>query len=285
MKEIISKDFYDQIEVGRSDRAALSSVYSKAPNDVGGIKATRVRIYDDYTGKLLNDGHNKVILSGAEFAVGKFFEALSRVEKITPTYNDALGLDENLNINATSPEYMYLFCAGTSGCGKDPSQRYEAKYEEWTKPEDLIPFMYVDKDLDISDSLRNTYYGRRAAGNKIAYYFKKPENMDNPDYIRQYLDGTPIDSSVYNSTRTDQIVTMVQLRLKYLKGEGRAFFRATTGIDTARVNTISLCTAWPKLIDGKVYYQAIRPATRYNFPSIPLIDPELGLDIKYDLFF
>lgn len=281
----INKDFYDQIEASDSERRILDSAYSKNPHDRAGIKATRVSIYDDYTGKLLNNGSNKVILSGAEYAVSKFFESLSRVEKITPTYNDALGLDENLDINPTSPEYIYLFCAGTSGCGKDPSQRYEAKYEEWTKPEDLIPFMYVDKDLDISDSLRSTYYGRRASGNKIAYYFKKPENMDNPDYIRQYLDGTPIDTSVFNSARTDQIITMVQLRLKYLKGEGRAFFRATTGIDTARVNTLSLCTAWPKLIDGKIYYQSIRPMTRYNFPSIPLIDPELGLDIKYDLFF
>lgn len=280
----VSKEFYDKIELSNKERQLLDSAYSKNPNDRPGIKGTRVRIYDS-EGNILNEGHNKVILSGAEFAVAKFFEPLSRVDKITPTYNDALGLDENLDINPTSPEYLYLFCAGTSGCGQNPSQRYEARYEEWTKPEDLVPFMYVDKDMDIADSLRSTYYGRRESGNKIGYYMKKPENMDNPDYIRQYIDGTPIDTSVFDNSRTDQIITMVQLRLKYLKGEGRGFFRATTGIDTARINTISLCTAWPKLINSNIYYQSIRPMTRYNFPSIPIIDPELGLDIKYDLFF
>lgn len=267
------------------DRKQLELAYSNNIKDHIGVKATRITISNSDTGEIINDGHNTIVLSGAEFAVHKFFEPLSRVERITPNYNAVLGLDNTVNINPTSPEYVYLFCMGTSGCGKDPSQRYEAKYEEWTKPEDLIPFMYVDKDLDISDSLRNTYYGRRSSSNKIAYYFKKPENIDNPDYIRQYLDGTPIDSSVYNNSRSDQIITMVQLRLKILKGEARAFFRATTGIDTAKVNTISLCTAWPKLIEGKIYYQNIKPLTRYNFPSIPLIDPELGYDVKYDLFF
>lgn len=281
----INKNFYDEIEVSCEERRRLDAAYTKNPNDRPGVKATRVRIYNSDSGELINTGHNKIILSGAEFGAAKFFEPLSRVDKITPAYNNVLGLDETLDITPTSPEFVYLFCMGTSGCGKDPSQLFESKYEQWTKPEDLIPFMYVDKDNDISESLRNTYYGRRESGTRIAYYFKKPDNIDNPDYIRQYLDGTPIDSSVFSNNRTDQIITMVQLRLKILKGEARAFFRATSGIDTARVNTISLCTAWPKLIDGKVYYQSIRPLTRYNFPSIPLIDPELGLDIKYDLFF
>lgn len=274
-----------QLNLNDCDRHTLYNAISKNPHDQVGITGTRVTMTNSDTGEILNDGQNKVILSGAEFAVSKFFEPLSRVERITPTYNAALGLDNTLDINATSPEYVYLFCMGTSGCGKNPSERYESKYEEWTKPEDLIPFMYVDKSLDIADSLRDTYFGRKESGNRIAYYMKEPENIDSPDYIRQYLDGTPIDTSVFNSSRKDPIVTMVQLRMKILKAEGRGFFRATTGIDTARVNTISLCTAWPKVIDGKIYYQSIRPLTRYNFPSIPLIDPELGIDIKYDLFF
>ena len=267
------------------ERYLLERAYSNNIKDHCGIKGTRVTIRNADTGEILNMGHNKIILSGAEFAVTKYFEALSRTEYITPSYNTVLGLDESLDINATSPEYIYLFCVGTSGCGKDPSQRYEARYEEWTKPEDLIPFRYVDADSDIADALRATYFGRRASASKIAYYFKKPENIDAPDYIRQYIDGTPIDSTVYNSSRTDQIITMVRLKLKYLKSEGRQFFRATTGINTARVNTISLCTAWPRTIHNKTYYQDIRPLTRYNFPSIPLIDPELAIDIDYDLFF
>ena len=266
-------------------KTTLEKAYSNNAQEPLGIKGTRVTIRNADTGEILNAGHNKIILSGAEFGVTKYFEALSRSDYITPSYNTVLGLDNSLNIKPTSPEYIYLFCMGTSGCGKDPSQRYEARYEEWTKPEDLIPFKYVDKDTDISTALRGTYFGRRQSVNKIAYYHKHPENISAPDYIRQYIDGTPIDSTVYNSSRTDQIITMVRLKLKILKSEGRQFFRATTGINTARVNTISLCVAWPRTIENITYYQDIRPLTRYNFPNIPLIDPELAMDIDYDLFF
>lgn len=240
---------------------------------------------DGSIGEILNEGHNIVNISGSGFLTRKLFEAFHDTAEVTPTYNDQLGLDNNIPIPVTAEEYVYLFAMGTGGCGKEPYQKYEPQYLSWIKPEELIPFRYVDISTDIPDSLRETYYGRCERTNKIIYYFKRPENMESPERVQQYIDGTPIDSSVYRSVRQDEAETRVQLHLKITKEEGRAFFRSTTGINSARVNQISLLTAYPKLVEGKIYYQNIRPLTLYNFNTIPLIDDDLGVDIKYDLYF
>ena len=240
---------------------------------------------DGSTGKLLNEGHNIVTIAGAGFLTRKLYSALKDREEITPSYNDQLGLENNLPTPKTADEFIYLFAIGTGGCGKEPYQKYEPQYLSWIKPEELIPFKYLDINADIADSLRDTYYGRCERTSKLIYYFKTPENISAPDIVQQYEDGTPIDSSVYRSNREDDSETRVQLHLKVTKDEAKQFFRATTGINTARVNQISLLTAFPKTVDGKIYYQDIRPFTLYNFNTIPLIDDELGIDIKYDLYF
>lgn len=240
---------------------------------------------DGSLGEIIEEGHNIVNIAGAGLLTRKLFKPLHDKADITPSYNDQLGLDNNIPIPVTGEDYIYLFCMGVGGCGKEPYQKYEPKYLDWIRPENLIPFKYVDINSDIADSLRDTYYGRCERTNKVIYYFKTPENIENPECVQQYIDGTPIDSSVYNLARTDEGETRVQLNLKITKDEGREFFRSTTGINTARVNQISLCTAYPKTIDGKVYYQNIRPLTVYNFNTINLMDEELGVDFKYDLYF
>ena len=77
----------------------------------------------------------------------------------------------------------------------------------------------------------------------------------------------------------------ILLRLKVTKEDCRDFFVATTGINDARVNTISLLTAWSKEIGGVKYYQDIRPLTKLNFPNEPLIDLTKGLDIIYHIYY
>lgn len=240
---------------------------------------------DGSAGKVLDVGHNLVTIAGAGFLTRKIYSAFREKTDVTPSYNDELGLDNNFPTPVTDDEFVYLFAIGTGGCGKEPYQKYEPQYLSWIKPENLIPFKYLDIKSDLPDSLRDTYYGRCERTNKIIYYFKTPENISNPEMVQQYEDGTPIDSHVYKSAREDDSETRVQLHLKVTKDEAKQFFRDTTGINTARVNQISLLTAFPKQVDGIIYYQNIRPFTLYNFNSIPLIDEELGIDIKYDLYF
>ena len=73
--------------------------------------------------------------------------------------------------------------------------------------------------------------------------------------------------------------------MKITKDDFRDYFIATTGINDARINSISLLTAWYKDIDTYRYYQDIRPLTRLNIPNESLIDLRKGIDIDYSLFF
>ena len=69
----------------------------------------------------------------------------------------------------------------------------------------------------------------------------------------------------------------------------REYFENLTGINSARINTISLCTAVPYRdgtdSTGKIYYQDIRPFTKFNFPNESLINAAKGISITYYLYY
>ena len=229
---------------------------------------------------------NKIILPGARFTARAHWDIANT--EVTPSYNTALGLENSVYSGAESEEKVWLFCVGTDGCGREPSQVYKVNYAKWIMPESLVPFRYVLYNEDIDPTLRNTYFGRVEKGEYIAYYFKAFES--DPTFVQQYVDGTPIDSNIYDSTREEEVESYVDIRLAITKEDCRDYFIQTTGINDARVNTISLCTGWVKEFeDGEgrkfKYYQDIRPLTKLNFPSEPLIDLSKGLDIIYHIYY
>ena len=101
----------------------------------------------------------------------------------------------------------------------------------------------------------------------------------------QYIDGTPVDGNVYISDNAMDVETYVELNLTVTKDDCREFFEATTGINDAKINTISLLTAVPKEMNGYTYYQGIRPLTKLNFPNESLIDLTKGIDITYHIYY
>lgn len=242
----------------------------------GKIAGTNITLFESW---------NKVICDGSMFVGSKCFDILPPVN--LPTYNTSLNL-ENV-VPLTSKEQLdsliYLFCVGTSGCGPEQSQVYDIEYTKWINPDDMVPFRYQLMDNDLADSNRDIYFGRKEipAMNRVAYYFKAFDNQ--PLFKAQYVDGTPIDEHLYMSDNSIDVEVYISLKMSITKRDCRDFFIAHSGINDAKVNTISLCTAYPKEYNGHVYYQGIRPFTRYNFSTIPLIDQSLGIEIDYDLFF
>ena len=226
-----------------------------------------------------------VILPGAAFTARKHF-ALG-TEEVTPSYNDALGLDNTVHETPTSEEAekVFLFSVGVDGGGREPSQVYPVNYGKWTIPGDLVPFRYVPVTEDLGEELRDSYFGRKTydAQSRIAYYFKAFDM--EPTFHQQYIDGTPIDSTIYDSEKEDEIETYVELVLKITKEDCREFFRATTGPNTARINSIQLLTGWKKTVDGIDYYQDIRPLTKLHFPLESLIDVTKSIKIIYHLYY
>lgn len=284
---------------------------------------TSIDIKNLETGEIIFKGlKNKVILPGSGLIARKLFDIGSDSEEVTPSYNDAItGLytpendvdesdatvvrkvDKKTNASADKDNFMnnhkiLLYCVGIDGCGTENSQVYPVDYKKWLRPQDMIPFRFQPKLSDISDDLRETYFGRSEIDfngtDFVAYYFKRFENM--PTLIQQYVDGTQItkESNVpYDSDKAEAVETYVELDLKITKEDIRQFFTATVGIDEARINTLSLCSARPVIKieqdrDGnkieRLYFKDIRPVTKLNIPNEQLIDVTKGIEIIYHIY-
>lgn len=230
---------------------------------------------------------NKVIVPGSAFTVMKHFKGINIPVK-TPTYNSAIGLDEIRSVTDQQERlenYVYLWALGTDGCGPENSQKYDVDYTKWIAPQDLVPFRYELMNHDISSDKREMYFGRKEipAADRIAYYFKAFET--EPVFKQQYIDGTPIDENIYISDNTMDVESYVEIKMTLLRSDCRDFFIATTGINDARVNSISLLTAVPMQINGYTYYQNIRPLTKLNFSNEELIELTKGIDFIYQIFY
>jgi hypothetical protein len=255
----------------------------------GGVQDTEITILCHETGEVLFKGlKNKVILAGADFTAAKHFDFIPSI--VTPTYNQVLKLDNYdqstpYTGNGYRPEYkICLFAVGIGGCGTEASQVYKVDKSKWITADNLVPFRYPLVASDLNSSLRDTYFGRQAIDTtRVAYNFKGFDST--PTFHRQYTDGTIIDENIYTSERTDDIECYMELKMSVLKEDCRDFFKATTGLDTAKINTLSLLYAYPITIDGYTYYQDIRPATQLNFGNEALIDLTKGIDIIYHIYY
>lgn len=246
------------------------------------------------TGEVIFKGlKNKVIIPGSGLIARKLFDIST--PEITPSYNAAFGSAMYTPESDTPPSdpdtiatkddhKILLFCCGIDGCGSENSQVYPVNYTKWMAPQDMIPFRYQVGGNDLSDDLRQSYFGRTSIndGEYYAYYFKRFEAP--PALIQQFVDGTPVDATIYESAKTESAESYVELTLRITKEDIRDFFIATVGIDEARINSISLCSAYPVEEDGYVYYKEIRPLTKLNIPNEQMIDTTKGIEIIYHIY-
>lgn len=260
------------------------------------VKKGHVRIYSKQTGNLLfeeiqhnkpeREGDNKVITPGSILAARKFFPGLVPTV-LTPSYNSALGLDGIMSLTNTEEinTSVCLFALGTDGCGKENSQVIDVDYTKWIDPGSLVPFKYQPSTNDLTADQRELYFGRKtiSSSNRIAYYFKGFNTT--PELHIQYTDGTSMDENLYTTDNNMGGEVYVEMKMSVEPEDCREYFKQTVGLNEANINSISLLTAYPKVIDGNTYYQSIRPMTKYNFSNIPLLDETLGWDIIYDLYF
>ena len=236
------------------------------------------------TKEVLYTTHNKVIIAGSQFVAQKCFHLPELVH--LPTYNESLALQNSVDKDTapTNVPKVCLFCCGTKGCGKENSQVYPVNYTKRINPDgDLVPFRYQLKQNDLSDELRGKYFGRKETADRFAYYFKAFET--NPKMYMRYVDGTIIDENLYDSQNMTDAETFVEMSMIITKDDFRDYFRATTSINDATINSISLLTAWYTEADGYRWYQNVIPLTQLNIPNEPLIDLTKGIDITYHIYF
>jgi hypothetical protein len=213
---------------------------------------------------------------------------------------------------------VFLFCVGIDGCGIENSRVFKVQNTKWIAPYDytkfdsgnglidesitncLIPFKVRElaNDLDATD--RNIYFGRSEVtdNNKqmVSYYFKSFDTT--PTIIYRYADdSTDLNNipDVWKDDRLSEAEVVVQLKMNISPTDCREYFELVTGTNTAKINSISLCTAVPYTADKncapavangrEIYYKDIKPFTKFNFPNESLINTSKGIDITYYLYY
>lgn len=255
---------------------------------------TEIIFRDPDTKEVMFKAKNKVVLAGGDLVARKLFDiGTTGSENINtiPTYNDELGLDDigtedggatyDTAAKKNDPKVL-LFCVGTDGCGTEGSQIYAVDYNSRIAPDAMIPFRYPLKTSDLDDEQKALYTGLKTSGNYFAYYFKR--FTSGPTLIRQFSDGTPISSNVYEVTSLP-VDCFVEVTLTITKEDLREYFIATSSLDQCRFNTISLCYAYPVQVDGIVHYADIRPLTKLNISNEYMIDVTKGVEIVYHVYF
>lgn len=249
-------------------------------------KDNKVIIRNGHTGEIIHEGTNKVTLAGSSFTAQKSLNIDIPVN--TPSYNAELGLENSVIEDPGVPglrreHQVILFAVGNDGCGPEQNQVYDVKYESWIKPENLIPFRYRPLSNDLSDLERTTYFGRYTTETEAYYYFKAFDLI--PQFTQRYTDGTIIDEDIYSSMKPESVESFVQIKLKITDVDFREYFEHINDTSGYKINSLSLLTAWAKEIDGKTYYQDIRPYTKYHFPNESLLEETKMLDITYIIYY
>jgi hypothetical protein len=264
----------------------------------GGPKGTRVIIKNSNTGEVLFDGHNKTIIAGSQFMATRLW-GIDNVITL-PNYNDELNIENNVvQARPDNDPIICLFCVGINGCGQENSQVYPVKYTNSIPASSLVPFRY-EKGTDLSPDLREMYYGRKYYEDydRYAYYFK---TIDSKQLHLQYVDGTEILSTVYTDTTDTKAVAYVEASLKISKSDCRDIFSSGEFTPTladgtisqpltlgdARINSLSLISAWYKTDAGTgyKYYMQPLPVTEIHFSNQWLTDSSLALDIIYQVYY
>lgn len=253
---------------------------------------TRISIYEKTKGayRLKSTGSNKINISGSAFIASKFINKSPRIW--TPTYNDALNLENNVPViektgGVVREEQVVLFCMGDTGCGPESRQVFNVNYASWIPPERLLPFIVRTREEgDIKTELREEYFGRKIDPNgNIRYYFKAFSSI--PEIHQEFIDGTPIDENIYVNQRTDEVQTFIRYSMNVSMTDFRDYWDMNN-VDERRVSSISLLTGVKQVIpdDNGIkfdYYQNIRPLTVYHFPKEEMLGDK-GLLIVYDQF-
>lgn len=285
---------------------------------------SKVEFFNDSGERIWEPLHNKTVIAGSALTAMKLFDLDRSSLNATPTYESMLGGLDNGGSNTTSYPTAVIrdtnsgtiigsipdesqrkiigFCIGQGGAGLDISDVFDVKYCDCIAPDNLIPFRYPLVNADDVDE--NTYKGKKTLTNgRVAYYFKTFAN--SPNLVQNYVSsiGSFSDSvnstSVYSNTSSaDSAQSYVELHLKITKDDVREFFITHKGLENAKINQISLVSAWTKTVNitklnnaGNMvnsdveYLQDIRPFSLINIPNEIMSDLSKSISCLYTLYF
>ncbi len=288
------------------------SIREEMINPSNGLN-TRIIFRNHYTGSVLFETKNKLILPGSGLIAHKIFDIVGDPEdEITPTYDSKISnfinagdnqpSSINYNTRATKNNHkVLLFCLGTDGCGSEASQVFSVNYKKWCDPSNLVPFKYGDISDDIVDPTsdkyvdRSIYFGKTVGNNKYYFYFKRFDNFTQNygvTFKQVFENGTNISSAVYDNTSPEEIYTYIELNMKITDTDCIDYINEVSS--NAKINTLQLCSAYPVYgqdttsdkpdTTNYIYFKDIRPITKLNFSNEVLTGTK-AIDITYQIYF
>ena len=312
-----------------SDRYRANDKFTFTPSGIA-VPArinSKIEFFNDSGERIWEPLHNKTVIAGSALTAMKLFDLDRNVLDNTPTYESMLGgLDSGANgttypttvikdgngnvvgsIQDETQRKIIGFCVGQGGAGLDISDVFDVKYCDCITADNIIPFRYPLVNADDVDE--SVYKGKKTlptlsnGQNRVAYYFKTFSNT--PNLVQNYVSsiGSFSDavspSTVYtNAASADKAQSYVELHLKITKDDCREFFITHKGIENAKINQLSLVSAWTKTVSvtkldkaGNMktntyeYFQDIRPFSLVNIATEIMSDLSKSISVLYTLYF
>ena len=247
---------------------------------------TKIMGIDDFGNKLFTT-ENRLVLGGALFTLEKLFGVKAGVD--VDYLNDIMGIangGEPVTDIYPKDNVVCLFGVGTGGAGDSITSVYDVatKEREIIQP---VPFRFTTS-LN-SEEEQKYFFGKKdVTSGKTAYYLKKFESTPQikalwDDGVND-KDGTPVQTGVHTSSRTDEIESFVELTLRIDKTDCREWFEANGQIDKARFNTIGLFTGVLSDVgNGVMDYKQVKLFSKFNINN-EMLTLSKGLTIIYRIY-
>lgn len=247
---------------------------------------TEIEAIDDFGNKLFTTS-NRLVLGGALFTLEKLFGVKAGVN--VDYVNDIMGIATGgPAVTEIYPKdnVVCLFGLGTGGAGDTITSVYDVstKEREIFQP---IPFRYTST-LTADEKAKYYFAKKDDASGKTAYYLKKfdmaPQIKVLWDDGVDDADGTPVQSGVHTSTRTDEIETFVELTLRVDKKDCREWFEANGQIEKTRFNSIGLFTGvLSDAGNGTMDFKQVKLFSKFNINN-EMLTMSKGLTIIYRIY-
>lgn len=253
---------------------------------------TEIIATDEFGNELFRT-ENQTVLAGGMFVLEKLFNIRATLD--VDTINNIMGInseDSNKPGVYTFDDIVCLWGIGCGGSGEAFGSVREVKYYEreigqnGQSETQMIPFRLVKLPLEGVDA--DKYYMRKQIGEYYAYYAK---GFEIDPFIKvlwkdgaEGVDGSEVPPDVYNTDRTDEIETFVELHLKITKYDVKEWFEYNGEVEKARINTIGLFLGRKYEVEpGRYDYTNVKLFSKLNFDNEPLVNNK-EINFTYRIF-
>ena len=253
---------------------------------------TQITATDEFGDVLFTREHNMVVPGGALTVLEKLWNIRSSL--VVDTINNIASINpatQSTSDTLTATNIVCLWGVGVGGSGDAFGSVKDVKFYEREigsngNTTEMVPFREVTAALTNTDAA--TYFMKKTLANgHYAYYGKV---FETTPFIRTLWvdgapgeDGTEVTANVYNTNRTQDIETFVEMHLKLEKTDIREYFENLGNIEQARVNTIGLFTGEKTTINGSPDYKNVKLFSKFNFDNESLSNKK-EINFTYRIF-